>query len=163
MSASYTQMRIFHTSTNGTVVGENMDDLRNEMMELQRQIKTYIRPCRETAWFAEFNVGKDVPPDMTDQQVRARIEDFRRILHELESKLLWGFADSGQMVILAAASAAEARKLADNYWLEGQAITPLATLPLNAPFFAHQRVFKYDGIVWSGDNNFFFEELKSCP
>ena len=60
------------------------DDLRNEMMELQKEIKTYIRPCRETAWFAEFHVEKDAV--MTDQQMQTRINDFRRILSELEER-----------------------------------------------------------------------------
>jgi hypothetical protein len=77
--------------------------------------------------------------------------------------MLWGFADSVQLVIIEAESAREALSNAEKHWLEGQTITPLATLPRNAPEMVNKRIYVFDDIVWSGDNNSFFEELKSCP
>lgn len=78
-----------------------------------------------------------------------------------DRELLWGFADSRQMVVVAAATAKEAWGKAEKYWLEYQTITPLGVLPLNAPGIAHQQNYKFDrDALGLADNNFFFEELE---
>jgi hypothetical protein len=61
---------------------------RNEMMELQREIKTYIRPCSETAWFAKFRVNENAPSFMDDYDVLSKIKDFLRILNELKNGIV---------------------------------------------------------------------------
>jgi hypothetical protein len=77
------------------------------------------------------------------------------------SILLWGFADSKQLVIVEAVTAKEALAAVQKYWLEGQTIVPLAFLPLDAPQLVHRPMYLFDrDFIRIGKNDFFFEWLK---
>lgn len=80
-----------------------------------------------------------------------------------QGMLYWGFADSQQLVIVAAKTAQEAWKKGVVFWHTGQTITPLGVLPLNAREISHRRIYNYDQkTIWiSGpkSNAYFFEEL----
>jgi hypothetical protein len=59
-----------------------------------------------------------------------------------------------QTVIVNAATAKSALAAAEPFWNIGQAITPLAVLPLSAPELVNRPVYsRYD---LRGDNGFFF-------